>query len=102
MLYMSLKSQNIHKFSYIDSANFHRTYANFFLTPAELGIAGASSLLGGALYGGSYVGTKKLMGENLTDDQAHRELAANTSAGAVSGLGGFLLTKALNRKVGLQ
>lgn len=94
MSYMSQKSQNIHKFAYVQTANF-------FMPPAELGIAGASSLLGGALYGGSYVGTKKLMGEDLNTEQAQRELAANTNAGVVSGLGGFLLTKALSRKAGL-
>lgn len=72
--------------------------ANFFVTPQEMAVAGASSLLGGALYGGTYVGTKKLMGEDLNTDQAKRELAANSSAGAVSGLGGYLLTKAMTRK----
>lgn len=76
--------------------------SNFFVSPVDVGIAGASSLLGGALYGGTYVGTKKLMGENLTDEQSQRELASNTSAGAVSGLGGYLLTKALSKKAGLN
>jgi len=71
----------MYKFSYMTNT------IHFSISPLDVGIAGASSLLGGALYGGTYVGTKKLMGEDMNSEQAKRELAANSTAGAVSGLG---------------
>lgn len=83
----------MYKFKYVGGS-----LSNFWVQPRDVAIAGASSLLGGGLYGGTYVGTKRLMGEDLNTEQTHREIAGNTAAGTVSGLGGYLLTKALSNR----
>lgn len=91
---MYQKPQSMSNFTYMNTADF-------FVEPTELAIATAASLAGGSLYGGTYVGTKMLMGEDLQTPEARREVAANTSAGTISGLGGYLITKALQRKTGI-
>lgn len=91
----STKTLNTINFSYM-----HIPIANFILTPKEALIAGGSALGGGLLYGGTYVASKMGMGENLDKKDMLKEMAANASAGISSGLGGYLITKALTNKLG--
>lgn len=84
----------MYRFSYMNTANF-------FLNKAELGTAAAASLLGGSLYGGSYVASKQIMGDELDPETYAKEVVANSVGGVASGLGGFLVTKAMNKKLGI-
>lgn len=52
---------------------------------------------GGLLYGTTYVGSKKLLGEQLNEKQTKNEILANSAAATASGLGGVLLLKALRQ-----
>lgn len=79
------KNTNMSRYNYM--------CAEFMLLPT-LAQAGVSGLL----YGGTYVGAKQLSGEKLNDEQAKREMIANTAGAVASGTGGFLVLKALAKK----
>ena len=65
----------------------------------DLTIAGSAAGIGGLLYGTSYVQTKKALGEDISKEQANKEIAANSLASLNAGLGGYLISKALQNKV---
>lgn len=81
--------------------NYIGQISSFMLTPEEAAIAGAAALGGGVLQGTTYIGSKAGMGDDISPQEAKKELVANTAAGLSSGVGGFLITRALNRKLGL-
>jgi len=81
--------------------NQFKYMANFLLSPEEAAIVGASALGGGLLQGGAYVGSNVAMGDQVNHKEARKEVLANTAAGVSSGVGGYLITKALNKKMGI-
>lgn len=81
--------------------NQFKYMANFLLSPEEATIVGVSALGGGLLQGGAYVGSNLAMGDEVNKQEAKKEVLANTAAGVSSGVGGYLITKALNKKMGI-